>query len=96
MQLIGAGNGFVRRPFLYSGFWYGLIGSLLALAIVICVELALAEPVNRLLESYDHRFVLRGLGLVPALIVIGASVLLGWLGAHVATTRHLIAGRPRE
>ncbi len=96
MQLLGASNGFVRRPFLYSGLWYGLFGSLLALAIVIGVELALAEPVNRLLESYDHRFAVRALGLVPAVIVVGASVLLGWLGAHIATTRHLVAGRPRK
>ena len=32
MQLIGASNGFVRRPFLYSGLWYGLLGGVFALA----------------------------------------------------------------
>ena len=33
-KLIGASNAFVRRPFLWSGFWYGLAGGLLALALV--------------------------------------------------------------
>ncbi|MGH8171579.1 MAG: permease-like cell division protein FtsX, partial [Rhodanobacteraceae bacterium] len=35
MQLIGASDAFVRRPFLYSGLWYGLFGGALALIIVI-------------------------------------------------------------
>ena len=25
-KLLGASDGFVRRPFLYTGFWYGLLG----------------------------------------------------------------------
>lgn len=96
MQVIGASNGFVRRPFLYSGVWYGLLGSLLALAIVVAVEIALAEPVGRLLQSYNHRFALHGLSPFAVLVVIGASALLGWAGARIATARHLAAGRPRQ
>ena len=34
-KLIGASNAFVRRPFLYSGFWYGFAGGLMALGLVI-------------------------------------------------------------
>ena len=33
-KLIGATNGFVRRPFLYSGIWYGVLGALLAWLLV--------------------------------------------------------------
>lgn len=95
MQTIGASNGFVRRPFLYAGLWYGLLGSVFALLIVAAVELALAEPIGRLLDSYANRFSLHGINVVAALVVIGASVLLGWLGAYVVTARHLAAGRPR-
>ena len=40
------------------------------------------------------RFALRGLGACSALVVIGASALLGWLGAFIATARHLAAGHP--
>jgi len=94
MQLIGAGDGFVRRPFLYAGFWYGLLGSLLALALVLAVEVALAGPLARLLEGFGNRFEPRGVDLRIALVLLGGSALLGWLGAWIATARHLAAGRP--
>ena len=96
MQMIGASNGFVRRPFLYSGLCYGLLGSLFALILVAAVELALAEPIGRLQDSYAHRFSLRGVDATVALVLIIVSALLGWLGAFFATARHLAAGRPQE
>jgi cell division transport system permease protein len=95
MQLMGASDGFVRRPFLYSGLWYGLFGSLLALLIVAAVGVALAEPIGRLIDSYAHSFLLHGIGVLPALCVVALSVVLGWLGAFAATARHLAAGRPQ-
>lgn len=95
MQLIGASNGFVRRPFLYSGLWYGLLGGVFALAVVGAVELALAAPLGRLLDSYGHRFALRGIGAGAALVVVAGGALLGWLGAFAVVARHLAAGRPR-
>lgn len=94
MQLIGASDGFVRRPFLYAGFWYGLLGGICALTLVVAVELALAAPAQRVLESYGGRFALHGVGVLVALAVVGASALIGWLGAFVASARHLAAGRP--
>ena len=94
MQLIGASDGFVRRPFLYSGLWYGLLGGALALIIVIGAEFAIAGPLERLLASYDHRLALSGLDIVSALVVIAASSLLGWAGAFLATARHMAAGHP--
>jgi cell division transport system permease protein len=94
MQMIGASNGFVRRPFLYAGLWYGLLGALFALLIVAAVELALLEPIGRLVDSYAHRFSLHGIGLGVAAALAAASALLGWCGAWVVTARHLAAGRP--
>ena len=94
MQLIGAGSGFVRRPFLYAGLWYGLFGGVLAVAIAIGAEWAIAGPLDRLLASYDHGFALRGLGVAAAAVVIGASAVLGWVGAFLATARHLAVGHP--
>lgn len=94
MQMLGASNGFVRRPFLYAGLWYGLLGAALALVIVAAVELALAEPVGRLVEGYAHRFALHGVGLDVVLALVVASGALGWCGAWIVTARHLAAGRP--
>jgi cell division transport system permease protein len=94
MQLIGAGSGFVRRPFLYAGLWYGLFGGVLALVVALGAEWAVAGPLGRLLESYDHTLALSGLGAGSALAVVGASSLLGWAGAFIATARHMAAGHP--
>jgi cell division transport system permease protein len=92
MQLIGAGNGFVRRPFLYAGLWYGLLGGVAAVLAVVAVELALASTLERVAASYDHRFAVHGLGLGVAFAVVGLGIVLGWLGAFVASTRHLVRG----
>lgn len=94
MQLIGASPGFVRRPFLYTGIWYGLFSGAFALIVVFGVQWALSHPVNQLLESYDHRFALRGLEPLAALAVPVLSAVLGWLGAMLATARHLAEAHP--
>jgi cell division transport system permease protein len=96
MQLIGASDGFVRRPFLYAGLWYGLLGGAFALLIVGVIEIALAAPLGNLIESYGNRFVPHGVDVAAALAVIVGSALLGWFGAFIATARHLSAGLPSE
>lgn len=95
MQTIGASNGFIRRPFLYEGFWYGLLGALVALLIVGAVESSLAEPIRALIDSYSQRFALHGVDVSVAAALVAASAAIGWFGAYAVTTRHLVAGRPR-
>lgn len=94
MQLIGASNGFVRRPFLYTGFWYGLGGGVVAVAAVAAIGFALGGPLQRLLASYDEPVGPLGLGMDAglALTVVGASALLGWLGAWLVASGHLGQG----
>src|SRR5580700_2776459 len=46
MKLVGATDGFARRPFLYSGVWYGLGGGLLAVLLVAAAVVSLAKPVE--------------------------------------------------
>ncbi len=96
VQLMGASDGFVRRPFLYAGLWYGVLGGALAVLAVGLVELAVRAPLVDLLASYQNRFSLHGFGALDALMVVFASALLGWLGAWIVSTRHLFAGRPQR
>ena len=95
MQTIGASNGFIRRPFLYAGLWYGLLGGLVALLIVGIVEFALAAPIRALIDSYSQRFTLHGIDVLVGVALVAASAAIGWFGAYAVTTRHLVAGRPR-
>ena len=94
-KLIGGSDAFVRRPFLYSGFWYGLIGALLAWGMVNLLLALLDDPVQHLATLYGSTF---RIGLVDvnttSLLLIGGP-LLGWLGAWLATGRHIRAIEPR-
>ena len=94
-KLIGASNAFVRRPFLYSGFWYGLGGGLLALALVGYGLYALEQPVRRLAGLYNSTFSVLDLNLSESFTIIGIGVLLGLAGSWLAAARHMRRIEPR-
>jgi cell division transport system permease protein len=94
MKLVGASDGFTRRPFLYTGIWYGLGGGLLALMLVVVASAVLARPVAHLAFLYGSAFSLQGLKMVTGLAVLGLSVGLSWLGSWLAATRHIRAIEP--
>lgn len=94
LQLLGASDGFIRRPFLYLGAWYGLAAGALALAVLSAAHLALRAPIAELAASYGSRFALHGLDPRQAgLVLLGATV-LGWLGAGIVTGHFLRQTRP--
>jgi cell division transport system permease protein len=90
VRLIGASNAFVRRPFLYSGFWFGAFGAGLALALTALATHLLRPYVGALAESYGSRFVLQGLNLGEASMMLITGTALGWLGAFIASASHLM------
>ena len=94
MKLVGASDGFTRRPFLYSGIWYGLGGGLLALALVGVASTVLARPVAQLAFLYGSSFNMQGLKAVTGLTVLALAVGLSWLGSWLAATRHIRAIEP--
>ena len=93
-KLVGGSDGFVRRPFLYGGFWYGLGGGLIAWMLVEGLVLALAGPVGRIAAAYGSTFALATPTLAETLALVGGGALLGWIGAFVSATRHLRAIEP--
>ena len=94
MKLVGASDGFARRPFLYSGIWYGLGGGLLALILVGIASTVLARPVAQLAFLYGSSFSMKGLDLITDAWVLGLAVGLSWLGSWLAATRHIRAIEP--
>ena len=94
LQLLGASDGFIRRPFLYLGAWYGLAAGALALALLTVAWIALRAPLADLAGSYGSGFALQGVDPVQAGIVIGGATLLGWLGAGIVTGHFLRQTRP--
>jgi cell division transport system permease protein len=94
MKLVGASDGFARRPFLYSGILYGLGGGLLALLLVAIAATLLARPVEHLALLYGSGFRLAGLDLATGAAVLGLAVALAWLGSWLSATRHIRAIEP--
>jgi cell division transport system permease protein len=89
MKLVGASDGFARRPFLYTGIWYGLGGGLMALILVAISAAVLARPVESLAKLYGSPFHLQGLGFAAGGLLLGLAVSLAWLGSWLAATRHI-------
>jgi len=89
LALVGAGNAFVRQPFLYTGLWYGLMGGVLAMALLSLTMLYLGHPLALLLETYGTAFNLQGLGVSQTLWVLLGGAFLGWLGAWISVQRYL-------
>jgi len=89
LHLIGATGGFIRRPFLYLGAWYGLIAGALAIAVLAGAKASLHAPVAALAASYHSNFALRGLTLEETALILSASAALGWLGAALVSAHAL-------
>lgn len=94
-KLIGATNGFVRRPFLWTGFWYGLLGGLMALALVQYGLYLLEGPVARLSGLYQSNIAVVSLDLREGAIIIGIGVFLGLFASWFTAARHMRRIEPR-
>lgn len=86
-KLVGGTNAFVRRPFLYEGVIFGLLGGAAAVGIVSLAVASLIEPVGRLASLYGGRFALVGIEPLEALVLVFGGALLGVLGAWLGAAR---------
>ncbi|MDJ0758302.1 MAG: permease-like cell division protein FtsX [Woeseiaceae bacterium] len=94
-KLIGASNAFVRRPFLWSGFWYGAFGALLAIGLVQYGFALLRPQVTQLASLYQSSLAVMSLDVAQAGSIVLGGVLLGLLGSWFAAARHMRAIEPR-
>lgn len=95
MKLVGATDAFIHRPFLYTGFWYGLLGGVLAWLIVIILLWWMDSSISALTQLYQKDFSLTGLDGSALLAMLGMSVLLGLAGSLLSVHRHVREIEPR-
>jgi cell division transport system permease protein len=86
-KLVGATDGYVRRPFLYSGALYGAFGSIIAITFVGLGTLWLSPQINHISQLYQSQIPLYGLSFNDMLSIIGTGVILGLGGAWIAANR---------
>lgn len=96
LQLLGATDGFIRRPFLYLGVAYGLVAGILALAALAAADAALRAPLLDLASSYGSSFALRGFTLTEGGTFLLAATVVGWFGALFVTGHYLRQTRATE
>lgn len=89
IKLFGGTNAFIRRPFLYAGMAYGLLGGIIAWLLVDMLLLAIRAPLQHLLTLYNSTFQVMGMGFSATLVLLGSSMLLGLTGSWFAVTRKL-------
>ncbi|MGJ8620312.1 MAG: permease-like cell division protein FtsX [Methylophilaceae bacterium] len=88
-QLIGATKSFVRRPFLYAGAAYGILGGLFALLISSGVLLLLNQSISALASEYQTSFSLHLPNLRICLFTCLAAMIIGLLSAYIAVSKSL-------
>lgn len=88
-KLVGATDAYVRRPFLYSGLFYGLGGSIVAIFLVSLAFFWVAGPVNQLSSLYQSDFQLMGLSPTDILVIVLTGAILGLGGSWASVNRYL-------
>jgi len=89
MKLMGATNAFARRPFLYTGIWYGLLGGFLAWLLVSLFFMVLSGAARTLAASFGSQFHLSGLGIGGFLLLLMLAGLLGLAGAWIVVEQFI-------
>lgn len=86
---IGGTDAFVRRPFLYSGFFQGALGGLFAWILVEVALVLLHGPFKELVMLYDSSYKMSGMTLEAIVLLVAGSGSLGWVASHITVGRHL-------
>lgn len=89
MKLVGATNAYIRRPFLYMGFWFGMLGGLCATLCILLLTWWVSAPAERLIELYHAGFELQSFNAVEIIMCLTMSALIGSVGSWIAVSRHI-------
>ena len=91
-KLVGGSNAFVRRPFLYTGLWFGVGGGVVAAAVIALALWFVDGPVSALAASYGSDFRLGGLGIMNSLNLVLFGGLLGLMAGPLGAAAGATAG----
>lgn len=84
MQLIGATQSFIRRPFVIKGVIKGLIGSVLAIALLLASLWGAQQSVPELVDFQDIEMLF---SLFVLVIILG--IVISWISTYFAVKKYL-------
>jgi cell division transport system permease protein len=84
MQLVGATQGFIRRPFLYRSIFNGFLSAFIAIGFLTVITYFSIDQIPELLELQDITILLI---LVAIIVLLG--VFLSWISTYFAVRKYL-------
>jgi len=84
MQLVGATQAFIRKPFVIQGVIQGLIGATLAIFLLLGVLYAGQRQIPELISFQDTNMLLS-----LFVLVIFLGMLISWISTHLAVKKYL-------
>ena len=93
-KLVGATDGYIARPFLYTGFLLGSAGGVTACLLLLVLWLLLGASSRELAALYNSGFELSSLSPLSALglVLLGGGT--GWVSALISSYRNIAAIDP--
>lgn len=88
MRLVGAGNMFIRGPFVLQGVMYGIIAGVLTLLILYPIVLWVGPATEAFFQFNIFSYYLSSFGLL-FLTIVGSGIVLGALSSMLAIARYL-------
>ena len=95
IKLIGGGNAFARRPFLYTGALMGALGGLVSGLLIFITFKMLNAPISQLFELYDRSAAVSVFGFGDLVLLVTVGSVLGWISACYSVQLHLGRIEPR-
>jgi len=96
LQLIGASNDFIRRPFVYLGMWYGFLGGVAAIGILVAAGMGLRAALVALVSDGNSLFVLQDFTVREIAVILLSSSTLCALSARLVSGYLLHRNAPGE
>lgn len=87
--LIGATKSFIRRPFLYAGALYGMLGGLFALLITYAAIALFNQSLAPLAAEYQANFALPFPNFSVCFVICALALWLGIIAAYLVVTKSL-------
>ncbi len=88
MRLVGAGNRYIRGPFIVEGIIYGLIASLITMALFYPMTLYMGRTLTDFLGMNVFEYYVANFFQI-FLIILGSGIILGYISSYIAIKKYL-------
>lgn len=89
MKFVGATNGFIQRPFLWKGVWYGFFGGAIGAATSVMLLTLLLSLAERVALSYDRDINIEAFTMLELVSLMIISIALSLVASTISVKRHL-------